>query len=299
MRRIIPLLLLVLLVAGCGSGGAPAPTPSPTDPPEDPQDFFTGEPTAAVIDLQRMANAPRTALLALQTNEGDDEGEPEVEPTLIANVHLKRYSGRLVDFQRHYEVEVPHNAASVELPIEVPAEQDYEVTAFVYDPNIKSSEGNLILVELGVEQEIGIMAEHTNHIPVPVSEPEYEITAPDELYSGGDLVQIRIDFAPEHELRDGTTFWGLNPWEANGTPAFWSANGGHVGQGIPNTGWMSHESGLTVPYVDEPTTLYYQFRQCKRIELQDESPFVCAYIPDIDAGEPLFEITIYPEPEEL
>lgn len=141
-----------------------------------------------------------------------------------------------------------------------------------------------------------VLANHTNEVIVYTHDLEYTVIAPSELYSGGDLRQIWIEIPPECNIRDIVSFYGLKPWQANGAGAFWKANAGHVGMGIPHTGWMNHGSA---PRVEEPTRLYYQFRFCKPLHLESGIKQICAYIPDVEAGEPLAEITIYPEPDDF
>lgn len=283
MRRVIPLLLLTFVLAACG--GAPAVpsmpgTPAPTPKPED---FFTGEPTAVVLSLQRPA-APQT--MRLMTAE---------DTPLVANVHLQRFSesGR-VDFQRFLTVEVPRGSSGVDIPVEVPAEQRYRATATLYDPEKTSDEGNYVLVEVGTTTLFGVMANHANHIPVPLGGFSYTVTAPEAMYSGGDLRQIDIHVPPEYEATEIVRYYGLNPWTANGTRAFWRANAGHAGSGIPDTGWR--DRGFA-PLVSEQTTLYYQFKACWKFQTADGPAWTCAYVPDVEAGEPLFTIPLLPEPE--
>lgn len=281
MRHIVTLLLFAALLVACGAPSVPS-VPGTKPPAPGPEDFFTGEPTPAVLSLQR-SQSPGPMLML--TSEPDP---------LVANVHLQRFteSGR-IDFQRHYTVEVPRGAPSVDLPVEVPAEQRYKVTATVYDPALKSDEGHFILVEVGTSQEFGIMANHENRIPVPVGDFDYTITTPAEIYSGGDLRQMDIAVPPEHGVSEVVRYYGLNPWTANGTRAFWIANAGHAGTGIPNTGWRD---GGFAPTVTEPTTLYYQFKACWQFQTVDGPAWTCAYIPDVEAGEPLFTVPLLPEP---
>lgn len=295
LRSITVLVLLAVLLTGCFGSSGPS-TPGTGTPPADPDELFTGEPTPAVIEVQRASAVQPATLRAVALTNDDDDAEP-ADDTLTAIVHLQRLTKNyVVDFQRYYTLEVPRDASSVELPVELPADKRYRVTVTVYDPYLKSDEGNYILIEIGTKQDIGVMANRVNHIPIPVQHLEYEVIAPAALYSGGDLRQIKIEVPREYGLNDVTAFYGMKPWNANGVKAFWTANAGHAGSGIPNTGWLNHGYA---PTVDEPTTLYYQFRMCTPLHLEDGVHSMCAYVPDLEAGEPLAEITIYPEPDEL
>lgn len=289
MRHVPILALLALVLAGCSGPSAPS-TPGTGGPPTDPDDLFTGEPTPAVIEIMRsVASAPVTLSATSPKEHATDPESP-----LVANIHLQRFaSNGRVDYQRHFKVDVPRYATNVEFPVELPADQRYKITVTIYDPLLKSDEGNYILSEIATKQDIAVMANHTNRVTIATSPLEYEITAPKELYSGGDLRQINIEIPREYDINDITRFYGLNPWDANGVKAFWGANAGHAGRGIPNTGWM--DSG-NAPVVEEPTPLYYQFRLCIPVQLDDGLHFMCAYVPDVEAGEPLGEILIYPEP---
>ena len=287
MQRLVLLFVLASLLAGCISSVGISPTV-----PTTPNDFFTGEPTPAMIVLERSQPvAPMAAIAAMSEGSSDDTENP-----LVANIHVQRFTATgMVDFQRFYTADVPRNAPVVELPVELPAEQRYQVTATIYDPNATSAEGHYVLAEAGAQKNLAVMANHSNRIPVPVGALNYDVISPPVLYSGGNLRQIDIAIPKEYNLTDITRFYGLNPWGKNSTKAFWEANGGHAGTGVPNTGWLN--SG-NAPFVDAPTTLYYQFRACMPMQTQQGTKHVCAYIPDIESGEPLFEITILPEPND-
>lgn len=287
MRRIIPLLVGLLFLTGCmgakvpglhnwGSGGS--------DDPNDPNAYYTGEPTPVVLELQRAVAQPMMRSLSFAPAS-------EADADLVAYVLVQRYkTPNIVDFQRAYLVPVPEGMTEIELPIELPAEKGYRTTVNVYYAERTSNEGKRILLERSVgNSSFNVMAQHTNRVPIQLRGIDYEVRAPERLYSGGSLGQIDIRIPEEYGLTDITKYYGLNPWNGNGTWAFWEVN--------RSTGWTN--SGLA-PVVDVPTTLYYQFRVCAPLRYDDGSrEHACVYIPDVEAGEHLFEVTIYPEPDDF
>lgn len=284
MRHAVSLVLLAILLTGCLGGG--------NKPPTTPDELFTGEPTPVTIALERQGVVQPMA--RLMSAESDDSSD-----MLSASIRVQRRTpSGYVDFERVFIIDVPRDATTVELPIELSATKNYHITASVYDPNRLSSDRLPTMVELSYEQSFGVMAQHVNRVAIPVQELQYEIVAPDELYSGGDLRQIHIRLPNGYYLRDMriSSYYGLNPWDRNGAFAFWGANAGHAATGKPDTGWLDTGSA---PQVDEPTTLYYAFSICMPLYLKTQSTWMCAYVPDLDAGEKLFEITIYPEPNDL
>lgn len=282
MQRLVLLVILASLLAGCFSPGGPSNT-MPTTPDE----YFTGEPTPTRIVLERSPSAiPMRALFSVSNDNGEN--------TLIANIHIRRFTAtNAVDYQKFLTVQVPRSQTSVDVPVELPAERRYQVTATIYDPSRRSTEGFYVLAEAGAQSNIAIMAGHTNTITLTIGTLEYTIDRPPELYPGGQLQQIDIRVPREYGITDITRFYGLEKWDKNSIDSFWGANGGHAGTGEPNTGWLNYGD---VPFVTEPTKLYYQFRLCLPMETQQGVEQLCAYIPDLDAGEPLFEIDIVPEP---
>lgn len=281
MLRFVLLVAVAVALVGCGGGF------SPGQPPTTPDDYFTGEPTPTVIELQRQQAATASSVSAFALMAQNDE-------TVKANIHIQRFTpANIVDYQQFLTIDVPKDAPLVELPIELPAQQRYQVTATIYDPNLTSPEGNYLLLEFGSKQQVDILAGATNRVTVTLGGLDYSVVAPAQLYSGGNLRQVDISVPRSSGFNDITRYYGLKPWSANSTAAFWAANGGHAGSGIPNTGWLNSGSA---PIVNEPTTLYYQFRVCSPMQTATGTKHICAYIPDIDAGDSLFEITIYPSP---
>lgn len=285
-RHITILILLAVLIVGCASGPG-------TKTPTEPEDLFTGEPTAALIEVQRQVQSPPPASMSLMSATSDDDEND----TLTANILLQRRTpAGHVDFERFFSVPVPHDATSVELPVEVPADKGYRVHVDIYDPNNRSKDNMLYMIETGTESDIGVMANSTNTMTVQMGPIGYTFTAPDELYSGGSFNQFSVildEYDPDIRIY---RMYGLNPWDGNGIRPFWDANGGNLGLEIPDTGWLN--SGR-VPNVDEPTLLYYQIAICAPIRLADGGDWICHYDPNIEAGERLHEVTVYPEPDDF
>lgn len=292
MARLAALLLILIVLAGCGSNNTRnVLNPKTPISPEEPQDneTFTGEPTPVVLEVRRQGPAFRPMLLA----------SSDTDEMLVANFRIRKFNEyRRVTFEWFHQVEFPATNTSVSLPLELPAHKYYEVTVDIYNPSRISSEGYYYLIEASPGEEFSVPARQLNEVTVTTGELAYTIIAPEELYSGGDLRQIDIIIPPEYGIMSANIhrFYGLKTWSQNGTDAFWKANAGHAGMGIPNTGWMDKGSA---PRVDRPTTLYYQFRVCSPLALESGTTFMCKYIPDLEAGEELFEITIYPTPPDF
>jgi len=214
MQRLVLLVILASLLAGCFSPGGPSNT-LPTTPDE----YFTGEPTPTRIVLERSPSAtPMRALFSVSNDNGEN--------TLIANIHIRRFTAtNAVDYQKFLTVQVPRSQTSVDVPVELPAERRYQVTATIYDPSRRSTEGFYVLAEAGAQSNIAIMAGQTNTITLTIGTLEYTIDRPPELYPGGQLQQIDIRVPREYGITDITRFYGLEKWDKNSTKSFWDENG--------------------------------------------------------------------------
>lgn len=297
MRNIVLFGVLVGLLTACTS------TPLPVGDgekdvgvgsPPGISDYYTGEPTPVLIQL--------TWDPSYITGQSGNSG---IRP-LKAIVRLQRYlGGYAVDYENYHDIDIPEGDASAKLALELPAHERYQIRAQIYDPASEGGEGHLELLYLAKEHEFDVKARMENTIPLTIEgfdRREAEIIRPSELYSGGVLGQIDLELPRGYGRLDVTRYYGLYRWDlpgkglrgrgcepGNGTQVFWCMNGGHAGTGIPNSGWLN--SGQA-PVVERSTPLYYQFRVCQPMLTQGGTKLLCAYIPDISAGEPLAEIMI-------
>lgn len=280
MRKHIPLVLLAmiaisLLLVGCVGGGT-LPLPNPNPPIEtDPEKVFDGSPTHLSLEFER---SPIGVQALTQNQEAD---EPEV-----AYVRITRKEGHHQVYSVVREIQLNSSERTFTLDSELPAQQGYETQAIV----VRGSE----FIEFGFAEKIDTPAKNLTTTTVPMGVPTYSLTIPDQMYSGGSLTQVKID--TPNELTFARVLIGVNPWQSfNGTRGLWSANP----DGINPTGWVIEGSrGGTLPEFTKPTKLYYQIAVGPRGDLfpRDEIPWPYEYEPNVEQGEELPYIWVYPYP---
>lgn len=265
MRKFASLSILFLITAvisGCGSHPATS-TPEP--------DKYTGEPTQMTITVQR----PATAVAGISTMASDD--------TDIAVVKLSRVNLDGVTIYERFWVE-PITSLAKTIPAEVPAEQGYEVVAMTYRDER--------LIEVGNTLSVNAPAKQVTSVTVPMAAPMYDLTMPDEFYSGGSLKQVSIVPVVKRFYYGSSVIMGFNPWTENGPEAASAAN---PKIGNKQSCWGA-PSNSQLPEVTKPTKLYYQVVLEKRVQPYGY-PLIYWYDPDLsEDGTELPYIWVYPYP---
>lgn len=164
----------------------------------------------------------------------------------------------------------------------VPADKGYKITA------INAAYGDL---ELG-SATTDVPAEKVTSVDITLDKLEHLLIVPDEVYSGGDTAQFKLRPSEYQDDLRYTIYLATAPWTKNGK------NSGEYLQ-IPEgeSAWLT--TGPThhrFPEVTEPTKLYYQFRIMYDYYIPGRG-YVAAYYPDIDAGEELPYVWLYPSPD--
>lgn len=278
MRKhaLLAMIVMSLLLIGCTGGGTvPGPLPNP-NPPTDPDEFFDGSPTHLSLVFERDASS--VGPMALSTNATTDE---------VAYVRVIRTDtgipkkGQVV-YSTLKEVYLDPNTSAFSVDNQVPAAKGYYTETIV----LRGNE----LLEVGAMSQIDAPAKTITSVPISVGPPQYTLSLPTELYSGGSLDQIQAK-VPDH-LNDLIFIYvwaGLNPWEQNG--ALRPTNN-------DSQSWIIGAGSGFLPQVTEPTKLYYQVGVAPKAYLvPDLRNWPYHYAPNLDDNEELPYIWIYPNSE--
>lgn len=164
----------------------------------------------------------------------------------------------------------------------VPADKGYKITA------INAVYGNL---ELG-SATTNVPAEKVTSVDITLGELGHLLIVPDKVYSGGVPAQFKLKPSEYQDDLHYTIYLATAPWTKNGR------NSGEYLQ-IPEgkSAWLTTGSAHhRFPEVTEPTKLYYQFSIMYNHYIPRKG-YVEAYYPDIDAGEELPYVWLYPSPD--
>lgn len=268
MQRLVLLVILASLLAGCFSPGGPSNT-MPTTPDE----YFTGEPTTLIVRFGSQTVQSWSPLFTAVAHAND---------SAIAYVRIGRVPEISVGFYQ-----IPRDSLEP-LVVQVPAERNYRIEAFTYNPVTGE------LLEVGAKQ-TDVAAKTVNEVEVPLATTLYTFEPPPELYSHG-MFYLPLDVIDRDAL-NGRVLIARNPWEAegeNGVEAMHRANSESGDSWILNDG-----VGSRVPAVDEDTTLYYQIEVCTKPRMTRDGTTFCVYEPDITKGQSLYTITVKPHDPDL
>lgn len=164
----------------------------------------------------------------------------------------------------------------------VPADKGYKITA------INAVYGDL---ELG-SATTDVPAEKITSVDITLGELGHLLIVPDKVYSGGDPAQFNLKPSEYQDDLRYTIYLASAPWTKNGK------NSGEYLQ-IPEgeSAWqITGPAHHRFPEVTEPTKVYYQFRIMYNHYIPGKG-YVVAYYPDIDAGEELPYVWLYPSPD--
>ena len=281
----ITLVLVSILLAGCVGGGTGIISPNPpigSNPPiapnppitTEPDAIFDGSPTHLSLIFER--DIPGVAFLGLNSASNEVTNE-------IAYVKTTRFERGQQVYSVTREIELEEGVRTFSVDNQLPAAMGYRTTALV----LRGNE----FIEIGFSPQIDAPAKTITSTTIPMVKPEYTLTFPEKLYSGGSVRQIKAN-APG-DLMFAYVWIGLNPWDRNGTSGLWAANPG----GTNPTGWIVGAVHGFLPEVTEPTKLYYQVGVGPRGDLvPDERNWPYAYTPNVENGEELPYVWIYPHP---
>ena len=268
MQRLVLLVILASLLAGCFSPGGPSNT-MPTTPDE----YFTGEPTTLIVRFRPQTVQSWFPLFTAAAHAND---------SAIAYVRIGRVPEISVGFYQ-----IPRDSLEP-LVVQVPAERNYRIEALTYNPVTGE------LLEVGAKQ-TDVAAKTVNEVEVPLSTTLYTFAPPQELYSHG-MFYLPLEVINRDAL-NGRVLIARNRWEAegeNGKDAMHRANK------KPGDSWILNDGvGSRVPAVEEDTTLYYQIEVCTKPRMTRDGTTFCVYEPDITKGESLYTITVKPYDPEL
>ncbi len=278
---LITFALVSILLAGCVGGGTGAINPNPPAGPNppittDPDAIFDGSPTHLSLEFER--SAPKISALS----QNQESEEPEIAYVRITRTdHENPYLGNII-YNVLRKVELEPGANTFRVDSELPAERSYVTKSIVI-------QGDTFL-EISSQYVLDAPANAITSERVPMENPHYTLQMPTQMYSGGGLSQI-VAKVPDH--LSGLAFvyvWmGFNPW---------TENGGLRPTNSDDQSWIiGHESGF-LPEVTEPTKLYYQVGVAPRGDLfpRDEIPWPYHYEPNLEQGEELPYIWVYPYP---
>lgn len=245
--RIIAVALLVALLAGCGSSVIPGTG-----------DRYTGEPTDLVLEIRRSDVSPQGMKLMADGEE-------------MHQVIVKVERGSI--YQAFRFLEIPADQDQVVVDVELPSATGYSVSAITY--------ANSVVLEEGHRVDVAAAAGTGNIVVLELGAPEYEVTLPDAVYSGGVVRQFKVTVPTASILQNEVILLGLQPWSSFGE---WASLPQH---------WFSI-SADRFPQVTEPARVYYQIRLCVPASDLPEPGNVCYYEPAM--GDPLPYVDLLPGP---
>ena len=246
----------------------PLPNPPGPNPPieTDPEAIFDGSPTLLSAQFQRDTTDASSFMLASSTT------------TETAYVHIRK--GDVYSVSRAIDIPPGENFT---LDLELPAEKGYIISA------ITVKDGRFL--EIGSLDRINAPAKKMTDIAIPLVAPQYTLYHPNEMYSGGYVNEFTVSLGSART--HAYIYLGLNPWFVNGTDGLWASNP----DGFNPTGWIVGHMGGQLPVVTEPTKLFYQVGIGPNRDLvPDQNNWPYHYVPNLDDGEPLPHIWIYPHP---
>lgn len=254
MRRSIALFILsltLITLSGCG-------VKETIEPPK-----YTGAPTQLTIEVQR-ASAQQPKMITVANTEST------TTDTIHMHLYKKDNMGNTI-YQKRWVEEVAPDVKTVVFPMEIPAEQDYQVCGYIRRGDRLLGVGNLSKINAPIEK--------VTKVTVALDVPEYTLTKPDVMYSGGSLQQFEI--TGKFVGSESRAIFGFNPWTKNG----WN------GQKETNPSWAG------IPEVTEPVKLYYQLDIILRYGIVPNKEVVPHYyVPDLDTATELPYIWVYPYP---
>jgi hypothetical protein len=271
-QALLVTIVMSLLLVGCvGSGTLPLPNPPIGPGPTDPDEIFDGSPTHLSLEVQRND----TEIQAFTLLETLDE---------VAYARITRMERGHQIYSELREVNLVPSVSQFSIDTELPAEQNYAVKIVV-----SNDKGQLL--ELGVAEKINAPANTLTSVPISLTAPSYTLTKPEVMYSEGGLSQWSVEIP--NDFRNAAwahIYVGLTPWTKNGHQGIYDANPWGERWVIPGG------SGF-VPQVTEPTKLYYQVGIAVGVDnYPDGEPEPNIFDPDIEQGEELSYIWIYPYP---
>ena len=291
MQRLVLLVILASLLAGCFSPGGPSNT-MPTTPDE----YFTGEPTNVVVTVVS-PGATATPVQAFSLMAAEVGPEQHEQHVLIIGTPIRNEAGHAytTKFTTMY-VDPTETLVSLAFN-DVPADRGLDFTAIRYADGL--------VVEFGRASGIEAPAGMTTFVDVPMLEPGYDIEIANPIPSGAkvlDYVAITAHNPDDNEvpMLYGSVLLGLKEWtqeHGNGVDGLWAVNG-------TGEGWITELAATSKVYeeiffakVSEPTPLYYQVRLCvgRGFLPQEHQELVrCTYVPDVEAGERLPRVMLVP-----
>lgn len=276
-KSLIAIVFVALLLSGCLGSGAGVINPKP--PIEtDPDALFDGSPTHLSLEFER--NTPGIAALS----QSQVSNEPDVAYIRITRTdHENPYLGNVI-YNVLRKVELEQGANAFNIDSELPAGRGYVTNSIVI-------QGGTFL-EVSSEYVVDAPAKTITSEQISMEGPQYSLHLPNQMYSGGGLSQIQAKVPERLSRLTHVTVWvGFNPWEQNGTTGLWSTN-------TETEGWIVNVTGGFLPEVTKPTKLYYQVGVNPRGDLfpKDEIPWPFHYEPNLELGEELPYIWVYPYP---
>ncbi len=180
------------------------------------------------------------------------------------------------------KIDIDSAAGTAVLNIRLPAEKHYQITVLMTGDNNE-------FLGVGRLDGLFLLSETPTSATVPIYEPEHTVVFPDKLHGGDSTLQIKTTVPePRSQLMFAYVWIGLNPWRKNGVRGLWSTNTG-------SEGWIVNAIEGTLPEVTKPTKLYYQIGVApKRYLLHSTENWPYHYVPNIERGEKLPYIWIYP-----
>ena len=291
MQRLVLLVILASLLAGCFSPGGPSNT-MPTTPDE----YFTGEPTNVVVTVVS-PGATATPVQAFSLMAAEVGPEQHEQHVLIIGTPIRNEAGHAYTTKFTTMYVDPTETLVSRAFNDVPADRGLDFTAIRYVDGL--------VVEFGRASGIEAPAGMTTFVDVPMLEPGYDIEIANPIPSGAkvlDYVAITAHNPDDNEvpMLYGAVLLGLNEWtqeHGNGVGGLWDVN-------LTGEGWITELAATSKVYeeiffakVSEPTPLYYQVRLCvgRGFLPQEHQELVrCTYVPDVEAGEQLPHVMLVP-----
>ena len=161
---------------------------------------YTGEPTQLTIEVQRASEPIKSQMTATTSTQN------VVMDTIHMHLFKKDNKGITI-YQKRWVEEVAPDVKIVVFPMEIPAEQDYQVCGYIRRGDRLLGIGNLNKIDVPIEA--------VTKVTVALDIPEYTLTKPDVMYTGGSMQQFRI-YGKFVDTSSSKVISGFNPWTKNG-----------------------------------------------------------------------------------
>lgn len=277
MRYVPIIALLAIVLTGCF--GSSSPKMPGTDTPTNPDDLFSGETTQLVVQVTDSSISPPVAPFAVAA--ANDEAKTHL---ISIQTPLYNDAGFAVN-SRFTILEVPATQHTATAAIEIAALRNHDVTV------VRFKNGNLISFgRTTVDTPAGMMTTAN----VELASPSFALHMAEPLRGNREVraqVSVDVENPPGTPMVFGDVVLGINPWTENGWQAAVNANGF-------DEAWNTDLAYSFFADVTEPTTLYYQVRLCvgaSYLPVEYRLQLHCVYVPDVEAGQQLDTVTLYPE----